>query len=92
MEFEWDAEKHTINLQKHGVTFEKAATLFGDPPSDAFDDPDHCFDEYRFLTIGTSSAGRLLLVSHTDRDAKIHIISARVVTRPERRSYAEGQE
>ncbi len=92
MQFEWDAEKNEVNLQKHGVTFEEAVTVFADPLSDTFDDPDHSFDENRFLTIGTSSAGQLLIVSHTDRSDKIRIISAREVTRQERKSYAEGVE
>lgn len=92
MEFDWDPEKYKINLRKHRVSFEEAATVFGDPLSDTFDDPDHSFDEYRFLTIGTSSVGRLLIVSHTDRDDRIHLISAREVTGQERKSYAEGNE
>lgn len=90
VEFEWDAEKNRVNLQKHGLSFEEAATVFGDPLSDTFDDPNHSFDEHRFLTIGTSGAGRLLIVSHTDREDSVRLISAREVTRDERKSYAQG--
>jgi uncharacterized DUF497 family protein len=90
MEFEWDEEKNAANLQKHGLSFEEAATVFGDPLSDTFDDPDHSAEEGRFITIGTSERGRLLIVAHTDRDDRIRIISARELTKQERRSYEEG--
>jgi uncharacterized DUF497 family protein len=90
MEFEWDDEKNATNLQKHGISFEEGATVFGDALSDTFDDPDHCGDENRFLTIGGSDKGRLLVVTHADRDDRIRIISARELTAQERRSYEEG--
>ena len=90
MEFEWDEGKNAANFQKHGVWFEEAATIFGDPLSDTFDDPDHSAREYRFPTLGTSSRGSLLVVSHTDRGARIRIISAREMTRQERSVYEEG--
>ena len=57
MELEWDEEKNSANVQKHGVSFEEAATVFGDPLSDTFDDPDHSAHEYRFITFGTSEKG-----------------------------------
>lgn len=92
MELEWDEGKNAANIQKHGVSFEEAATVFGDPLSDTFDDPDHSTEEYRFITIGTSEKGRLLMVAHTDREDRIRIISARELTGQERRSYEEGNQ
>lgn len=90
MEFEWDERKNATNFQKHGVWFEEAATVFGDPLSDTFDDPDHAAEEYRHLTLGTSSRGRLLIVSHADRGDRIRIISAREMTSGEIKNYEEG--
>jgi uncharacterized DUF497 family protein len=90
MEFEWDQEKARINESKHKVSFHEAATIFGDPLSITFFDPDHSSDEDRFLTWGTSSRGRLLIVSHTDRDERTRIISARVATAKEKRAYESG--
>ena len=80
MEFEWDPEKAERNLDKHGVDFHDAATVFGDPLAITFDDPDHSDDEDRYLTFGTSKNGRLLIVSHCDRGEKTRIISARQAT------------
>ncbi len=90
MEFEWDADKATRNLAKHGVSFHEAATVFGDPLALTYFDPDHSEDEDRFLTFGQSSAGRLLVVSHTDRGDRTRIISARRMTPKERRVYEQG--
>jgi uncharacterized DUF497 family protein len=90
MEFEWDNRKATANLAKHGVAFTEAATVFGDPLSLTYTDPDHSDDEERFITIGTSKQGRLLIVAHTDRDDRIRIISARKVVPKERRLYESG--
>ena len=90
MEFEWDPDKAARNLAKHGVSFQEAATVFGDPLAMTYGDPDHSEDEDRFLTFGHSSAGRLLVVSHTDRDDRTRIISARTATRKERMQYEEG--
>ncbi|MBU4272932.1 MAG: BrnT family toxin [Planctomycetes bacterium] len=89
MGFEWDRAKADLNLDKHGVSFEEAATVFADPLSITYDDPDHSQDEERFLTYGTSRSGRLLIVSHTDRADRIRIISARRTTAWERRKYEE---
>ena len=91
MEFEWDEAKGIQNSQKHGVSFEEAATAFGDPLSDTFDDPDHSTDERRLLTVGTSDRNRLLVIAHADRDDRIRIISARELTEHERRRYEEGR-
>ena len=86
-EFEWDPHKAASNLAKHRVAFPEAKTVFYDPLSITYADPDHSDDEDRFIIIGTSEFGRLLIVSHTDRDDRIRIITARLVTRPERRLY-----
>ena len=77
MDFEWDPEKAARNLVKHGVAFADAATIFSDPLAITFDDPDHSRDDDRFVTFGHSAAGQLLIVSHTDRDNRTRIISAR---------------
>jgi hypothetical protein len=90
MEFEWDAAKAARNLAKHGIAFWEAATVFGDPLALTFYDPDHAGAEDRFLTFGCSDNGRLLVVSHTDREGRTRIISARWATRGERRIYEEG--
>jgi uncharacterized DUF497 family protein len=87
MRFEWDEEKAAQNLTKHNVSFAAAASVFGDPLSDTFDDPDHSEEEHRFLIIGTSEQGRMLIVAHTDDGETVCIISAREPTRGERESY-----
>lgn len=90
MEFEWDADKAARNLAKHDVSFQEAATVFGDPLSMTYYDPDNSDEEDRYITIGHSSTGQVLIVSHTDREDRIRIISARRATRKERKSYEEG--
>jgi uncharacterized DUF497 family protein len=87
--FEWDPEKATQNLRKHGVGFSEAATVFADPLSFTIDDPDHSTEEQRFITMGLSYQRRLLVVAHRDDDDRIRIISARVATPHERRTYEE---
>ena len=72
------------------VSFQEAATVFDDPLSDTFDDPDNSAEEQRFLIIGTSEQGRMLLVAHTDNSEIVRIISAREPTRGERESYEES--
>jgi uncharacterized DUF497 family protein len=89
MDFEWDDPKAARNLAKHGVSFHEAATVFGDPLAMTYYDPDHSQDEDRFLTFGHSDAGHLLVVSHTDREDRVRIISARRATRRERKAYEE---
>jgi uncharacterized DUF497 family protein len=89
IEFEWDPDKAKKNIEKHRVSFNEAATVFGDPLSMTFYDPDHSIDESRFITVGLSRLGKLLIVSHTDRDDRIRIISARETTRRERKFYEE---
>jgi uncharacterized DUF497 family protein len=90
MEFEWDPKKAFANEQKHNVSFQEAATVFGDPLAITFADPDHSVNEQRYITFGLSRYYRLLVVSHTDRGGRIRIISARLITRKERRIYGEG--
>ena len=89
-EFEWDANKATANNRKHGVSFTEASTVFADPLSLLMRDPDHSLNEERFLVLGASSAGRLLVVSHTERPPKTRIISARPAARNERSQYEQG--
>ncbi|MGH7137895.1 MAG: BrnT family toxin [Pirellulales bacterium] len=90
LEFEWDSRKAQRNRQKHGVSFEEASTVFSDPLSVTIDDPLHSDEEDRFIILGESSRRRLLVVSFTEREARIRIISARVATRRERKDYEEG--
>ena len=89
IKFEWYPDKETSNIRRHGISFSEAATVFGDPLSWTFPDPDHSIGEYRFLTIGMSSFGKMLMVSHVDRGENIRLISARKATRRERRYYEE---
>ena len=89
MTFEWDPEKAARNLRKHGVSFEEAATVFGDPLSTTYYDPAHSMGESRYITVGMSRSGRLLIVAHTDRGENIRIISARQTTRRERKQHEE---
>ena len=90
MEFEWDPRKASINLQKHTVSFHEAATVFQDPLSATYPDPDRSIGERRYVTIGLSRYGQLLVVAHTERGDLIRIISARRTTRKEQRFYEEG--
>jgi uncharacterized DUF497 family protein len=79
-----------VNERKHGVTFQEGAVVFGDSLAVTFADPDHSTDEYRYITFGLSRFNRLLVVSHTDRGDRVRIISARLVTRQERKIYEKG--
>ncbi len=90
LEFEWDKDKAKTNLNKHGVTFEEASSIFGDPLALTIPDPQHSVEEDRFVTLGESHRNRLLVVVYTDREDKIRIISARVATRQERKNYEKG--
>jgi uncharacterized DUF497 family protein len=90
MDFEWDEAKAESNERKHGVTFSEAMTVFADPLSLTGCDPQHSDEEDRFLTMGQSVDGRLVVVSHTDRDDAVRIISARRATRRERKDYEDG--
>jgi uncharacterized protein len=88
---EWDASKAARNLQKHGIAFEEAATVFEDPTFITAVDDEHSVDEERYITIGRSSQDRLLIVAHTDRGGRIRIISARRATKREAEFYAEAE-
>ena len=89
MEFEWDSKKAKTNLRKHKVSFEEAASVFADVLAAVYEDPDHSATETRYLIIGTSTEGRLLHIAFADHGVSLRIISARKVTRKERRFYEE---
>jgi uncharacterized protein len=90
MEFEDDPAKAARNLKKHGVGFEEAASVFGDPMAFTFSDPDHSIGEERWLMFGQSRRGRILAVIYTLRRDKYRIVSARSATKQERGIYEEG--
>jgi len=87
MKFTWDPAKAEQNLLRHGVSFQEATTVFGDPLAATIPDPDHSIGEERLITMGHSSAGKLLVVSHLEEGDIIRIISAREATSHERRDY-----
>ncbi len=87
MKFEWDREKEKRNIRRHAISFDEAVTVFYDPLSATFHDPDHSITEDRFITIGYSLQGHLLVVSHTERKDTIRIISARPATISERKRH-----
>ena len=90
--FEWDEQKARRNIKKHKVSFEEATTVFADPLSLTIPDPLHSEEEDRFVTMGMSIRGRLLVVVHTERGDTIRIISARLATSRERRAYERGED
>ncbi len=90
MKFEWDPEKARANIRKHKVSFDEAATALSDPMAATGIDPDHSIGEFRYITFGVSSRGRLLVVAHTERGEAIRIISARCTIKEERKIYEEG--
>lgn len=90
MQFEWDPVKAAANLKRHRVTFHEAAAVLNDPLSTTFPDEAHSEDEARFVTIGTSRRGSVLVVAHTERNDTVRIISARRATRREREFYEQG--
>jgi uncharacterized protein len=87
VKFEWDPKKAEMNLAKHGVSFEDASTVFGDSLAGTIPDPRYSAAEVRFVTMGHSAAGDLLVVVHAERDERVRIISARSATSAERRRY-----
>ncbi len=89
MKFEWDKKKAKTNLHKHKVSFEESATVFADKLALTFSDPDHLINEHRFLTFGITNNSKLLVVAHTENDDYIRIISARMMTKYERKIYEE---
>ncbi|HIJ86842.1 MAG TPA: BrnT family toxin [Desulfuromonadales bacterium] len=88
--FEWDSRKATSNRSKHGVSFDEATTVFGDPLSLLMDDPKHSEYEQRFLVMGLSVRCRILVVAFADRSPNTRIISARIATRQERNLYEQA--
>ena len=90
-EFEWDPAKAASNLKDHKVSFDEASTVFGDRLAMLMADPDHSEEEERYLLLGVSLQGRLLVVSFAERPPRTRLISAREATRRERRQYEEGE-
>jgi hypothetical protein len=91
LRFSWDPVKAIANLRKHGISFPEAATAFGDPLSITIPDPDHSSGEERFLLIGLTKRGRLVVVAHREHGDEIRLINARRATRRERKTYEEDQ-
>jgi len=89
LKFEWNPNKAKKNIEKHGVSFDEAATVFSDPLSITYDDPDHSLGENRHIIIGMSHRDKLLFVSHLEKDDIVRIISARQLTRKERKQYEQ---
>lgn len=90
LKFDWDETKAALNQTKHKVSFEEAASVFGDPLAYTFSDPDHSIGETRHITLGLSHRDRVLLVIHTERGRTLRIISARKATKHERDIYEQG--
>lgn len=90
MKFEWDPDKEQSNVRKHRIGFTEAMTVFNDPFEMTIEDRAHSLDEERFLSLGTSEAGNMLVVSYTERHGeRIRIIGARTASRRERRQYEQ---
>lgn len=90
LQFDWDTNKAAKNLKKHpGISFDEATTVFNDPMFITFVDHEHSVDEERYITIGLSEHGRLLMVAHTDKEERIRIISARKSTKKEEQFYVK---
>ena len=87
MRFSWDPNEDRLNQRDHGITLQDATTVFGDSLAVTVSDPDHSIGEERFITIGQSSSGRLLVVCHIEQGDTIRIISARRATAHERKDY-----
>ncbi len=90
LNFEWDEEKAEANLKKHRASFDEATTVFSDPFSITIPDPAHSAEEDRYIDIGASEKGRILVVVYTERGTTIRIISCRKATPAEHRRYEEG--
>ena len=90
MRFEWNSTKAQLNFSKHGISFEEASTIFGDPLSITSPDPDHSEEEARWISIGVSTNFKTIVVVHTDRAETLRIISARLATKRERECYEAG--
>jgi uncharacterized DUF497 family protein len=92
LSFEWDEDKAKANLKKHRVGFDEAITIFTDPFSMTIHDPDHSADEQRYIDIGSSDQGRVLVVVYTERGSNIRLVSCRKSTPSERKRYEQGNE
>ena len=90
MRFEWNSSKAQFNFSKHGISFEEATTIFGDPLSITSPDPDHSQEEGRWITIGVSTNLKTIVVVHTDQLETVRIISARLATKREKGCYEHG--
>lgn len=92
IQFEWDNNKNASNIKKHKISFEEASTVFYDDRAILFDDPEHSYEEERFLIIGTTALSKICIVSHCyrDDDEIIRIISARKATKAEQSVYEEN--
>ena len=91
MQFEWDPQKAAANVKRRRISFDEAASVLEDPLSTTYPDEAHSEEETRFLTIGASRRGRVVVVAHTERNDTIRIISARRATRREREFYEQGK-
>jgi uncharacterized DUF497 family protein len=91
VQFKWEPEKAASNLAKHGVSFEEASTVFGDPLATTVPDPDHSRDDEHLPTAGMSNKQRVVIVWHVEQDEEVRIIGAREVTPRERRIYESGE-
>ena len=89
LQFDWDPAKAASSEAKHRVAFTEAATAFGDPLSLTVPDPEHSVGEARFVLIGLTYVGRLVVVAHLESDSSIRILSARSATTTERRFYEQ---
>ena len=92
LSFEWDEEKAKANLKKHRVGFDDATTVFNDPFSVTIHDPEHSADEQRYIEIGSSDKGHVLVVVYTERGSNIRIVSCRKAAPSERKFYEEVNE
>ena len=90
MIYEWDPEKAKSNLNKQGISFEEAITVFRDPLAETYPDPDHSEEEIREITIGHSEKGKVIFVSHIQRNKRTRVIGARKATPSERKQYEES--
>jgi uncharacterized DUF497 family protein len=90
LRFTWDSRKAVRNLNKHGISFPEATTAFGDSLSVTIPDPDHSVGEHRYLLVGLTALGHLVVVAHSERGDEIRLISARRASRAERETYEEG--
>lgn len=89
--FEWDTQKAASNLRTHGVGFDEASTVFGDPLALLMPDPDHSVEETRYILLGRSNRQRLLVIAFAERPPRTRLISARRATRRERSKYEENE-